>query len=362
MSKSRCRVQKKLHEFEEQTQEAKRRYDRAVRELRNEKQRQRNRRIRENLEQYKNEQPVIDLERQLAGKLVDAKVNHQPVPQDAPAPKRAKVINLMDALRDSLNSGAGAADANDDADESRAPKKAARTTKKSTTGATPPPPDFELIVSQAPTPHSQLLPRISERYQKLLPTAGSTIEISPESLALVADMAKRIGGSTNTPNQQSKPRGAALILDYGPSNTIPTNSLRGIQNHKPISPFSSAGAVDLSADVDFLGLAHAALDASPAVEVHGPVEQAMFLSAMGIKERAEMLVKAVDRGSGGGEDQGGKEEKEREEVRQRIVGSWRRLVDRGPDGMGKTYKALAILPYNAAKEMRRPVGFGGDVR
>ncbi|ODH16246.1 hypothetical protein ACO22_06374 [Paracoccidioides brasiliensis] len=47
---------------------------RAVRELRNEKQRQRIRRIRENLERYKNEQPVIDLERQLAGKLVDTKV------------------------------------------------------------------------------------------------------------------------------------------------------------------------------------------------------------------------------------------------------------------------------------------------
>ncbi|KAH1309370.1 hypothetical protein KXW65_007258, partial [Aspergillus fumigatus] len=34
----------------------------------------RNRRIRENLERYRNEQPVIDLERQLAGKLVDTKV------------------------------------------------------------------------------------------------------------------------------------------------------------------------------------------------------------------------------------------------------------------------------------------------
>lgn len=30
--------------------------------------------IRENLERYRNEQPVIDLERQLAGKLVDTKV------------------------------------------------------------------------------------------------------------------------------------------------------------------------------------------------------------------------------------------------------------------------------------------------
>ena len=34
--------------------------------------------------------------------LVDAKVHNEPVPQDEPAPKRAKVINLMDALRSSL--------------------------------------------------------------------------------------------------------------------------------------------------------------------------------------------------------------------------------------------------------------------
>jgi len=211
-----------------------------------------------------------------------------------------------------------------------------------------PAPDFELVVSQAPTPHSQLLPRTSTRYQKLLPSASATIEISPESLSLVADIARRIGGSSPaTKGSTSSPRGAALILDYGPSNTIPANSLRGIQNHKPISPFSMPGAVDISADVDFLGLAHAALDASPGVEVHGPVEQALFLSAMGIKERAEMLVQKA------GED---------EEVRQRIVGSWRRLVDRGPDGMGKTYKALAILPYEPKKEIRRPVGFGGDVQ
>ncbi len=39
--------------------------------------------------------------------LVEAKLKHAPVPQDeAPAPARGKVINLMDALRKSINSGA----------------------------------------------------------------------------------------------------------------------------------------------------------------------------------------------------------------------------------------------------------------
>ncbi|KAL4761146.1 uncharacterized protein BDW70DRAFT_150295 [Aspergillus foveolatus] len=67
-------LQEKLEHLQDRTLEAKRKYNTSVRELRNEKQRQRNQRIRENLERYKNEQPLIDLERQLAGKLVDTKV------------------------------------------------------------------------------------------------------------------------------------------------------------------------------------------------------------------------------------------------------------------------------------------------
>ncbi len=50
--------------------------------------------------------------------LVDAKVNHAPVPHDEPAPKRAKVINLMDALRSSLKASAAS---DDDAEEQAKP-------------------------------------------------------------------------------------------------------------------------------------------------------------------------------------------------------------------------------------------------
>ncbi|KAL4928045.1 DUF3435 domain-containing protein [Aspergillus undulatus] len=74
ISTGRLRQQEKLELFQDRVVEAKRKYNQSVRELRNEKQRQRNRRIRENLKRYRKEQPVIDLERQLAGKLVDTKV------------------------------------------------------------------------------------------------------------------------------------------------------------------------------------------------------------------------------------------------------------------------------------------------
>ena len=61
--------------------------------------------------------------------LVDAKVNHQPIPQDEPAPKRAKVINLMDALRSSLAAKA-ANEADETPEEAPVPKKAAKSEKK----------------------------------------------------------------------------------------------------------------------------------------------------------------------------------------------------------------------------------------
>jgi DNA end-binding protein Ku len=56
--------------------------------------------------------------------LVEAKVNHAPIPKDeAPAPKRNNVVNLMDALRKSLDNKS--ADSSDDA-----PKKSAKPAKK----------------------------------------------------------------------------------------------------------------------------------------------------------------------------------------------------------------------------------------
>lgn len=230
-----------------------------------------------------------------------------------------------------------------------APISSYRDSKSIPTTSIGPMPEFTLTVSKEPTPHSQLLPATSPRYTALLPQGGSTIEISPESLALAADIATRIGGPNATNNQNIsqplQPSGAALILDYGPLSTIPTNSLRGMKSHVPISPFVLPGEVDISADVDFTGLAQAAISASPGVAVHGPVEQASFLLAMGIKERAEMLMKNAGD----------------EEARRRIEVAWRRLVDRGPRGMGRLYKAMAIVPFVEEGDVRRPVGFGGDV-
>ena len=228
--------------------------------------------------------------------------------------------------------------------------------------ADPPSPDFQLSVSKASTPPALLLPTLSARYRALLAKPGSVIEISPESHSYAAEFARRIGGSnrgitaSSTASMESvkgEPSGAALILDYGPLDVIPTNSLRGIRAHKQVSPFSLPGLVDLSADVDFTALAEAATGASEGVEVHGPVEQGFWLESVGIRERLQILCRGIDK-----EVETTPEEKEdKKEQAQKAV---ERLTERGGGSMGRIYKAMAIIPEGGGQ--RRPVGFGGSVQ
>jgi NADH dehydrogenase [ubiquinone] 1 alpha subcomplex assembly factor 7 len=239
-------------------------------------------------------------------------------------------------------------------------KKSTITTTTASGVAAEPDPDFQLILAKASTPTSLVLPETSLRYRRLKSQPGSSIEISPESYRYVQDFARRIGGGKSSPGGQqrgptsgntrrakvarpSQAPGAALIIDYGPSSTVPVNTLRGIRAHRRVSPFVSPGEVDISADVDFTALAEAAINASDGVEVYGPVEQGVWLTQMGIRERAQLLFTTV------------KDEAKKKEMEL----GWKRLIDGGPAGMGRIYKTLAIVPESGGR--RRPVGFGGDV-
>lgn len=221
-------------------------------------------------------------------------------------------------------------------------------------------PDFQLSRARNHTRHSRYLPDSSARYRaikaaasRLSPTdpvsrggASAVIEVSPDASLYASDFATRIGGSPKHPKHRAS--GAALIIDYGPGDgTVPRNTLRGIRRHELVSPFVLPGAVDLSADVDFAAIAESALRASEGVEVHGPVEQGVWLEGMGIRERAKALMEGSKRGSSGND------------VKEKVERALSRLVDRGVGGMGRLYKVLAILPENEGR--RRPVGFGGDV-
>jgi NADH dehydrogenase [ubiquinone] 1 alpha subcomplex assembly factor 7 len=206
------------------------------------------------------------------------------------------------------------------------PAELARSTPKTV------PPDFQLTLAKASTPTSLILPS-PPRYSALKSTPGSRIEISPESTRYIRDLTHRITPSSG---------GAALIIDYGPLDTIPLNSLRGIRGHEIVSPFSNPGEADVSADVDFTALAHAAVEASADVEVYGPVEQGAWLRVLGIEERARQLRGKMEEGK-----------------KAEFEAGWRRLVEAGPRGMGKAYKVMGIVPASGGR--RRPVGFGGDV-
>ncbi len=216
-----------------------------------------------------------------------------------------------------------------------------------------PDPDFRLALAHASTPMSLVLPERA-RYRALKALPGSRIEVSPDSARYIGAVANLVGKSPSLQSEVGdplKPAGAALIIDYGPASTVPINSFRGIRSHKVVSPFVFAGQTDLSADVDFTALADAALESSPNVEVHGPVEQGVWLSQLGIQERAQKLLKAMALQ----EDWAGENERREKQ----FDAGWRRLVEGGPKGMGKSYKVMAIVPEGGGK--RRPVGFGGGV-
>ncbi|RLN52034.1 hypothetical protein BBJ29_008266 [Phytophthora kernoviae] len=152
---------------------------------------------------------------------------------------------------------------------------------------------------------------------------GDKIEISPMSIALMQDMAKRI----------SQSGGGALIVDYGYDHPSEL-SLRGIKDHKFVSVLREPGDVDLSIDVDFATLRRFAT-AEPKVKDSGPVGQGTFLKNMGIEHRLAMLLQNT----------------ESEEVQQDLFSSYERLVE--PDQMGTIFKAMAITH----EDIGQAVGF-----
>lgn len=192
------------------------------------------------------------------------------------------------------------------------------------------PTQFQLTLAPHRTAYSATLPTTSKRYDQLPPP--SRIEISPEAFILAQEMSKLISTASS---------GACLLIDYGPADRIPIDSLRGIKAHKMVSPFLLPGEVDLSADVDFLGIKET-IETSKLAKVHGPVEQGTWLHALGIGARATMLT----------------EKQPTVEGKNRIRSEYERLTERGGGAMGKAYKFMALTPTDS----NTPVGFGGNVQ
>jgi len=131
---------------------------------------------------------------------------------------------------------------------------------------------FRFALTQTPSPAAAMLPA-----QVRDAALGSVAEVSPASVALVADISTRLLAQG----------GAALLIDYGSDTFGARDTLQAVAHHKPHPALEAPGTVDLCAHVDFAMLAQAA--AEQGASVWGPVTQGAFLTQLGIAERAAAL-------------------------------------------------------------------------
>ena len=149
--------------------------------------------------------------------------------------------------------------------------------------------------------------------------AGSVLEVSPAQVAAMRNLALQIARSG----------GALVAIDYGHEGPLLGETLQAVRAHGYANPFEAPGEHDLTAHVDFTTLAAAAQGCG--ASVWGPVEQAEWLTRLGIDARAAALARAAP---------------ERAEA---IVADRQRLVQ----GMGSLFKVLAAT----APGWPRPAGF-----
>jgi SAM-dependent MidA family methyltransferase len=86
--------------------------------------------------------------------------------------------------------------------------------------------------------------------------------------------------------------GAALIIDYGYTESGFGDTLQAVRGHAFDGPLAHPGDADLTAHVDFAALGRATAHAGS--RVHGPVPQGDFLRRLGIKTRATKLKSAAN--------------------------------------------------------------------
>lgn len=115
--------------------------------------------------------------------------------------------------------------------------------------------------------------------------------------------------------------GAALFLDYGAAESPPADTLQAIRNGAASDPLSDPGEADLTAHVDFGGLARTAREAGAAV--HGPVPQGMFLARLGLFQRTDRLAQTQRPGRAAA-----------------LIAAAQRLAE--PAHMGRLFKAMAL--------------------
>lgn len=156
---------------------------------------------------------------------------------------------------------------------------------------------------------------------------GAIAEVCAPAISICGDIAQRI----------AKDGGAALIIDYGYSESAPGDTLQAVRRHEYVDIFSKPGETDLTAHVDFEQLTRAACQAG--ARVAGPVTQGEFLKALGIEVRAAILSRSTT------------------DKREAIGAAVRRLT--APDIMGDLFKVIGIVPHSMSET---PPGFWEQAR
>jgi NADH dehydrogenase [ubiquinone] 1 alpha subcomplex assembly factor 7 len=143
---------------------------------------------------------------------------------------------------------------------------------------------------------------------------GAVLELSPAGVDLMRRIAGRI----------ARHGGGALVVDYGHAGGF-GDTLQAVRRHAFADPLDAPGEADLTAHVDFAALARAAQGAGAVP--WGPVPQGALLQALGIAPRAAALARSDPAGT---------------------ATAVARLTGEGPDGMGRLFKALAVMPPQMA--------------
>ena len=150
-------------------------------------------------------------------------------------------------------------------------------------------------------------PRLREA--RLAP--GTVIDLAPAAGAIALDLGRRLATDG----------GAALVIDYGHTAPVPTDTLQAVRRHQPVPVLENPGEADLTAHVDFTALAAAAREGG--ATAWGPIPQGDLLTALGIAARATILRRAATPGQAAD-----------------IDAAFHRLT--APEEMGTLFKALAL--------------------
>ncbi|MDZ4759490.1 MAG: SAM-dependent methyltransferase [Alphaproteobacteria bacterium] len=150
---------------------------------------------------------------------------------------------------------------------------------------------------------------------------GDALEVSPGLESFSEIVARRFRADP----------GRALVLDYGPDDRSPGDTLRAYRVGAQVDPLDEPGACDLTADVDFPRLRR--LCESEGLAVHGPLQQGYFLTRLGALERGRALAAANPASA------------------EEILAGVRKLT--APEHMGARFKAVCLAPHGSPA----PAGF-----